>query len=349
MAIRPIRITTFGNVAIALSLPLLFAVSVFTNPSLGRSDHFPPVRHPADNVPTEARVELGRKLFFDPVLSLDSTISCGSCHLPKLAFSDSVSVSPGVEGRLAIRNAPPLFNVGYRDAFLRDGTVPTLEMQALVPIQEHAEMAFNLVDAALRLEQDKTYRHLSRLAYDREPDPFVITRALGVYQRSLVSQDSEWDRYVEGTAKLSPKSKKGLKAFEKAGCARCHDGDHFSNFETHNIGLASYALDSGLARLTTLKEDVGMFLTPTLRNLAFTAPYMHDGSMATLMEVVEHYDKGGNPHRNLDPRIGKLELNRRQKEHLLHFLTETLRDDSFVERHRSDPTRPLPGNLLPQP
>ena len=294
---------------------------------------FPPVDFPEGNEFTDTRWALGKKLFFDPVLSVDSSISCASCHLPELAFSDDQRVSIGVENRPGTRNSPSLANVAYHPYFTREGGVPTLEMQVLVPIQEHNEFDFNIVLAAERLAADSTYVQMSAEAYDRQPDPFVITRSLANFERSLLSGNSRFDQYFyqnkEGA--LSRLEQEGLELFfsEKTNCSKCHEGFNFTNYTFKNNGLYEEYEDVGRFRLTGEEVDRAMFKIPGLRNVGLTAPFMHDGALATLEEVVDHYDKGGEAHPHKSDLIRPLGLTDEEKQALVRFL-ESLTDETFI-------------------
>ena len=294
---------------------------------------FPAVAYPEGSAHTEARWALGKKLFFDPVLSADSSVSCASCHAPHLAFSDNKAVSLGVENRPGRRNSPTLANVAYHPYFTREGGVPTLEMQVLIPLQEHDEFDFNIVAAADRLQQISEYVRMSQTAYDRTPDAFVITRALACFERSLLSGDSPYDRYFfQGKEDaLTAAQKRGMTLFfsEKTGCVDCHGGFNFTDYSFKNNGLYAEYADAGKFRLTGAEADKGVFKVPTLRNIALTAPYMHDGSLLTLDEVVEHYDSGGKAHPNRAAQIRPLALTTDEKKNLVAFL-HALTDETFV-------------------
>jgi len=292
---------------------------------------FPQPLFPAGNELTQARVELGRMLFYDPVLSLDSSLSCASCHHQSLGFADNKSISPGVNGELAARNAPTLTNVAYNPTLLFDGFLTTLEMQILVPIQEHAEFNFNIVEIGKRLKKNPDYVKRSWEAYERLPDPYVITRAISSFERILISGNSRYDQYVNGSKKgLNRAEKRGMKLFfEDLYCAKCHGGFNFTNFETHNNGLYEVYADSGRMRATKLPEDRAVFKVPTLRNIELTAPYMHDGSIATLEAVVEHYMSGGKNHPSKSEFIQPFNLTQRQQRDLIAFL-RSLTDVSFI-------------------
>lgn len=295
--------------------------------------HFDPMPIPAGNELTEKRVELGKMLFFDKALSRDGSVSCGSCHLQAHAFSDISPVSTGIEGRTGFRNSPPLFNLGYHPYYFFDGGVPTLELQILAPVQDVNEMDHEFPEAVAKMAQNPTYQELAKIAYNREFDAFVLTRAISAYERTLVSGNSAYDQYISGnTAALSDAAKRGLALFqsERLSCAGCHSGFNFTDYGFKNNGLyVDYPIDSGRMRVTTFEADRDKFKTPSLRNVALTAPYMHNGSKATLTDVIEHYNSGGAGHANQDPRIKPLQLTAQEKSDLLEFL-HSLTDYSFT-------------------
>lgn len=304
---------------------------VKNNSSIDRTQFlFPSMEFPDGNEFTEARYELGKKLFFDPILSIDSTLSCASCHKPERAFSDEVAFSPGVFSRAGVRNAPSLGNVGYQPYFLREGSVPTLEMQVLIPIQEKNEFAHNIVEIAKQIQTDSSYVKLSRKAYNRMPDHFVITRALGVFERTLISKNSKFDRYIQHNTKLSRQELLGFNLFmsEKTNCSSCHGGFNFTKYAITNNGLYENYKDVGKMRATHDSSDMALFKVPSLRNVEVTAPYMHDGSYSTLEEVIAHYNSGGKNHVNKSPLIKPLSLSIKEQEALVSFL-KTLTDTSF--------------------
>ncbi len=209
---------------------------------------FPAPEFPADNQFTNERWQLGKRLFYDPILSLDQSISCASCHKPELGFSDDKQFSVGIEERIGARNAPSLANVAYHPYYTREGGVPTLEMQILVPIQEHAEFDFNILLIADRLKSDSSYVQLSHLAYERDPDAFVITRAIACFERTLLSGESRYDKFIqEDQTVLSSKEKIGLDLFfsDRLSCFTCHSGFNFTNYCFDNNGLYAEYADSG--------------------------------------------------------------------------------------------------------
>ncbi len=294
---------------------------------------FPNMEFPEGNEYSTVRWELGKKLFYDPVLSIDSSVSCGSCHMPNLSFADNLATTPGAFNRPGTRNAPSLANVGYKPHLLREGSVPTLEMQVLVPIQEHNEFAHNIVDISEELNTLSEYVQMSQEAYGRNPDPFVITRALGVFQRTLISGNSRFDEYQNGnTSALSPSEKRGMDLFmsSRTQCSSCHSGFNFSNYEFANTGLEESYEDVGRFRFTLDSADLSVFVVPSLRNVELTAPYMHKGQVATLEEVLEHYNSGGKAHPNKSGKIAPLGLTEQEKADMVNFL-KTLTDFEFVE------------------
>lgn len=290
---------------------------------------FPMPNFPSDNEFSEARFQLGKQLFYDPILSKDSTVSCASCHQLNLGFTDGKNVSEGIEKRKGTRNALPLFNLAYHPYFLREGGVPTLEMQVLVPIQEHNEMDFNLLEVAKRLNNDSNYIKQSWNCYQRKPDPFVITRAIANFERVLISGNSDFDK-----AKLSKNAQNGKTLFfsDRLNCAKCHNGFNFTNYAFENNGLYETYVDEGRFRLTNDENDRALFKVPSLRNVAITAPYMHDGSLKTLEEVIEHYNKGGYQHPNKSDLIKPLFLSSKEKQELIAFLN-SLTDYEFLSNY----------------
>ena len=295
-------------------------------------EHFPPALIPTDNQPTDARIQLGKSLFFDPVMSVDSSISCATCHDPNHAFANLSSTTPGVQGRPGTRNVPGIFNMAYQNRFLREGGLPTLEMQILVPIQEHNEFDFNIVELAERLSRISFYDSLSRLAYNRSPDAFVITRSISAFERALVSDDSFYDQVKKGQRNFDSELELGYSLFvsDKLNCVKCHTEPLFTNQEIKNNGLYLDYQDVGLSRLTKKESDIGKFKIPSLRNVALTPPYMHDGSLKNLEEVINHYKMGGRNHPNQDPLIKPFELNPAEQRALISFL-ESLSDSSFIK------------------
>lgn len=272
---------------------------------------------PEDNPITAGKVELGRRLFNDRRLSRDHTTACSSCHDADHAFSTPVAIASGVFGRRGRRNAPALINRGWGRAFFWDGRSATLEEQVLKPIEDPNEMDLPIADAAQRVGME----------------PSDISRALSTYIRSLMSGNAPYDRYVNGDrSALSAESAAGLQIFRgKGNCTACHVGPTFTDERFHNTGIAwarpprepgaaESFRDEGRARVTGRADDRGAFKTPTLREVEHSAPYMHDGSLGSLDEVVDYYDRGGNRHALLDPELRPLGLSEFEKRALIAFL-----------------------------
>lgn len=288
---------------------------------------------PVDNALTKSRIALGRRLFYDPVLSADSTRSCASCHAPQLAFSDSTAVSFGISHRAGTRNSPSLANVAYQQRLLREGGVPTLEMQVLVPIQEHNEFDFNILLVAERLQRMPEYHKMAETAYGRPPDAFVITRSIAAFERTLLSGNAPFDQwFFKGNNEaVSSSTKRGYDLFmdERLGCGKCHGGFLFTNQGFTNNGLYETYPDSGRIRLTGLEIDRAVFKVPSLRNISLTAPYMHDGSLETLDAVIDHYQTGGKSHPNKSPLLKPFVLSPVERADLRAFLN-SLTDTEFI-------------------
>ena len=286
---------------------LRFLIAVVAVP-LGL-DLYMPV--PVDNPMTAEKIALGRELFNDRRLSRDGSTACASCHDSARAFSTADSISPGVFGRRGRRNAPALVNRGWGRSFFWDGRTATLEEQVVRPIEDPNELDSSVETAAART---------GVAARD-------ISRALATYVRSLMSGDSPFDRFVNGDrTALSPEAQQGLQIFRgKANCAACHIGPNFTDEKFHNTGIAwveatTSFRDEGRAGISGKFEDRGSFKTPTLREVARTAPYMHDGSIASLEQVVEYYDRGGNRHALLDEEIRPLGLTSMDQRAMVAFL-----------------------------
>ncbi|MCP4441543.1 MAG: c-type cytochrome [Aureispira sp.] len=252
--------------------------------------------------------QLGKELFFDPLLSQDQSISCASCHKPEFAFADNVALSEGLFGQETARNTPTAMNLSSFSNFSWDGRAKTLEQQSLNPIQDHAEMGMPVQEAISRLVEDSHYNTEFRTIYGTIPNKEDLGKALAAYQRTLTTL-SAYDRYVAGDdAAISDQAKRGLELFSGKGkCVNCHMGNDFTSGEFENIGTydGQTYMDKGRANYTKDKSDNGKFKVPTLRNVAITAPYMHDGSIKTLKEVIEYYN---NPESMRPYSIGKDEL-----------------------------------------
>jgi len=247
---------------------------------------------PKDNPTTAAKVELGKMLFFDPRLSGDNKMSCATCHIPNKAFGDGLAVSPGAGGKLLERNTPTCLNVGFFESYFWDGRAGGLEEQALGPIQSPVEMNQNIEELEAELGAIPNYVSEFKAVFGTEPNRDTIAKALAAFQRTLVTGPSPFDRYLRGEENaLSEEAKQGLSLFRgEAGCIQCHHGVLLSDGKFYRLGVSHR--DEGRAKVTGNQEDRFRFRTPTLRNIAETGPYMHDGSQKTLEDVVTFYYRG---------------------------------------------------------
>ena len=284
---------------------------------------YPEMQFPLDNPANPDAAKLGERLFFDPILSIDSTISCGSCHKPEMGFATNDAVTPGVDGALGKRNSPSLMNVGFQPYFMREGGVPSLEMQVLVPLGDETEMAHNVVDAVRRLNRNTSYRNEFLAVYSDTASPYLLVRALANFERTLIDFSSAFDSYINGEgSSLSAEAVKGGQLFYgKANCVECHSGVLLTDFSFANNGSAILdSSDYGRELLTNESDDRYVFKTPSLRYVKQTAPYMHDGSVSTLAAVIDQYNSGGVSHSFTDPRIQPLDLSTAERNQLLAFL-----------------------------
>jgi len=307
------------------------------------SQRFPQATLPTDNPLTEAGIELGRQIFNDKRLSSSNSQSCAACHEQGKAFADARRFSLGAQQQVGKRNAMPLFNLAWHSAFFWDGRAATLREQVLMPIQDKAEMNETLpnVIAKLSVDSGETFRQAfgtPEITAER------IAKALEQYLLTLISQESKFDRATRKLTDLTEAEKRGLQLFvtefdprrglRGADCFHCHGGMLFSSQQFANNGLKLSADDIGRMAVTKSPADLGKFKTPSLRNVALTAPYMHDGRFSTLEEVIEHYDHGLTRSDTLDPNLAKhpaqgLQLTAQEKSDLVSFL-RTLTDDEFT-------------------
>jgi cytochrome c peroxidase len=340
----PHRGLTLGAVAGAALVALVACASAFApaRAPWPAADLAPP--HPADNPPTPIRIELGRRLFYDADLSWDGTMSCATCHEQKRGFADPNKTRAGFDGSPGERNIQTLANVAWFNALTWGGPhVDTLEHQALIPIEGFVpvEMGFGgKPEGALaqRLADQSCYPEIFRASFpehDGKIDMHTITLALAAFQRTLVSLDAPYDRWMRGDdAALTEQQKRGASLFEAKQCSSCHTGPHFSDAAMpgvkpdqafHRLALPAEGRDAGLSRITQKPEDAGRFRTPGLRNVALSAPYMHDGEVASLREAIQHHY--GNPSVT-DARL-KQTLGDAEIDDLVAFL-EALTDQGFI-------------------
>jgi len=297
---------------------------------------FPRMLVPADNPTSHQGVALGRRLFYDPILSGDGTLSCAGCHVQSFAFSDrGTRFSTGIDGIAGHRNAPALVNPGWSSKQFWDGRMPDLERQALEPVPNPIEMHLSWDEGVRRLQRHADYPALFRAAFGTATiTPTRVTQAIAQFERTMVSNRSRYDRFLRREAILTTSEQRGYFLFftEVGDCFHCHQDGLFSDRGFRNNGIDSMITDPGLAAVTNNPNDRGKFKSPTLRNVALTAPYMHDGRFATLEEVIDHYDRGGFYSPTVDPliRVGRgLGLTAQDKADLLAFL-HTLTDSAFV-------------------
>lgn len=294
---------------------------------------------PPDNALTEARAQLGKRLFFEQRLSRTGAVSCGNCHLQQHGFSDPMPVSSGVDGRQGTRNAPALLNLAWGNSFFWEGRAATLEEQATQPIAHPDEMDLPLPEAVARLAADSAYAQAFADAYGSPPTEATLRKALASFVRALVSGNSAYDRHLRGDdTGFGEPERRGLAIFltDKGACFHCHPAGMLTNEGFFNNGTFKEGGDPGRQAFTGRTGDRGKFKVPALRNIAATAPYMHDGSLTTLEDVVEHYDRGGTGHSTTDPQIQPLALSPDDKADLLAFL-RSLTDETFLVDPRYRP------------
>ncbi len=301
----------------------------------------PPMPIPADNPLTVEGVALGRKLFYDPILSANNTQSCASCHRQQYAFTDStLQFSVGITGAMGTRNAPALINLGWEKKFFWDGGAATLEDQVIGPITNPLEMHDTLTRVIEKL-QHSAYPALFKKAFGTDSiTTKLLMKAIAQFERTMVSANSKYDQFVQKKVMLNESEWRGLQLFQdgnKGDCNHCHVvGSTFTDFDYKNNGLDSVFKDEGRYRITLNPADMGKFKTPTLRNIALTAPYMHDGRFKTLGEVIDFYNSGFHYSPTLDVNISLIAKDRLtplDKADLIAFLN-TLTDQDFVNDPR---------------
>jgi cytochrome c peroxidase len=291
---------------------------------------------PSDNPPSAQKIELGRALFFDKRLSLDESVACADCHNPSYAFTDRKAVSDGINGKHSERNAPTLLNSAFLQTVMFDAHLKTLELQVIVPIQEATEMGHNMKVLIPKLRAIPEYQKAAKTLFNRDFDAWVLTRSIAAFERSLISLNSPYDQFMRGNKQaLTSDQRAGMKLFNTLYCTTCHPAPYFTNFNAENNGLyKEYGTDKGRFRINLDSADIGFFKTPTLRNIELTYPYMHDGSLKSLDEVIEHYLVGGKHPKGQHPSILPLELTPREKKQLISFLS-ALTDTSYLKNFQS--------------
>ena len=285
----------------------------------------------------KTKVDLGKKLFSEKILSKDSSVSCASCHKPAYAFADTVAFSSGIEGKLTKRNTPSVLNMKNRPYYFWDGRAGSLEQQALMPIQNPDEMGLPVNEAVERLNHSPEYMSLFVKIFKQRPGKENLSAALAAYEKTLETTDSKFDDWSNDLGKLSPEEEAGRQLFvgDKAKCFNCHSREDFTNDGFKNIGLYNGGTLNDVGHYNFKKEEkyLGKFKTPGLRNVAVTAPYMHNGMFKTLEEVVDYYNEPGKfvpDPINIDPDLKKpLGLTDKEKKNLVAFL-KTLTDKKYL-------------------
>jgi cytochrome c peroxidase len=291
-----------------------------------------------ENTDIKTKAALGKKLFSEKILSKDSSVSCASCHKPQFAFADTVAFSTGIGGKLTKRNTPSVLNMKNRPYYFWDGRAASLEEQCLMPIQNPDEMGLPVEEAVKRLNQSKEYRLLFQKIFGQKPDAKNLATAFAAFEKTLETVDSKFDDWSNNLKNLTAQEERGRQLFvgDKAKCFDCHREEDFTTDEFKNIGLynGKDLNDAGLFNLTNKEADKGKFKTPGLRNIAVTAPYMHNGMFKTLEEVVEYYNDPkkfvSNPINIDDVLKVPLNLTVKEKKDLVAFL-KTLTDKKYMK------------------
>ncbi len=293
----------------------------------------PPISVPNDNPTSAEKIELGKMLYFDTRLSADNTISCASCHDPNKGWSNGEATASGVGGQRGGRSSPSIINSAYSKFQFWDGRAGSLEQQALGPIANPIEMNLPLDEMVKKLNAIEGYRQRFQKVFGTDVTQEGVAKVIAAFERTVLSGDSPYDRFKAGQPDaLSESAKRGMQLFfGKANCSSCHVGASFTDHAFHNIGVGmeKETPDIGRKAHSNLVGDTGAFKTPTLRDIARSAPYMHDGSLATLEEVVEYYAKGGTPNTFLDEELYELKLSPEEKSALVTFLRDGLSSSSY--------------------
>ncbi len=309
-----------GAMPEAAHLVILDGIAV---PDIGPLPSVVPI--PPSNLNYKAKVELGKQLYFDGRLSKNNQVSCAFCHIPGAGFADPRQTSIGVDGKVGGRQAPTVLNTAFNHVQFWDGRVSSLEEQAIGPIQNPVEMAETHEHVVKKLQKIKGYREQFRAVFGTDVSLQGIAEAIAAYERTVISTNSAFDRYMLGDKRaMSEAAVRGLALFKgKARCILCHNGPNFTDNQFHNLGVPQVGpLKEDLGRYNVTRQEVdrGAFKTPTLRSVALTAPYMHDGAFKTLEEVVDFLNQGGGPNPNLSLLVKPLGLTDQEKADLVAFL-----------------------------
>lgn len=330
---------TLGLLSCERDTPVVLPIDF--NPSYVIFDvpnRFPQPNLPDDNPLTEEGIALGKKLFYDPILSGNNTLACADCHFQSKGFSDPLAVSIGIEGIAGTKNASAIINAAWNTSNFWDGRTISLEEQALGPVTSFIELhSPSWSQVSQELMDNNEYKSLFKQAFDTDViDSSHVVKAIAQFERIIISSESKFDKFLDYEASLTPSELRGKEIFntEKGDCFHCHSYPLFTSNLFHNNGLDPEELmDNGRYNVTNDPNDKGKFKSPTLRNVELTAPYMHDGRFATLEEVIEHYNFGGHNSSTIDPLMKKvgigLGLTQQDKTDLLNFL-KTLTDTAFI-------------------
>ena len=316
----------------ALLVSVAISADAPSKPPLG----LPSVPVPSDNPMTAEKIALGKQLFFDGRLSADYKVSCASCHDPAKGFSNGEPFATGVGGKKGGRSAPTVINTAYGSLQFWDGRAKSLEDQALGPIQNPIEMTMKLEDVVKRLNGIEGYKTQFKKVFGSDgATADGIAKAIAAYERTVISGNAPFDRFKAGDQKaLSEQAQRGQKLFfGKAHCSACHAGPNFTDNSFHNVGVGmdQKDFDKGRADISKLSGDTGAFKTPTLREIAKSGPYFHDGSAKTLEDVIDHYAKGGIPNEWLDEEIFNIKIAPGEKADLIKFLVEGLSSPDYPD------------------
>ena len=303
---------------------------------------------PDDNLTTPDRVALGKALFFDPRVSIEGNVSCASCHIPQFGWSDGLKTSKGINNKNLGRATPTIVNTGFNSIQYWDGRRPSLEKQASGPMLNSNMMAADMAALVIWLKNEPFYQTWFARTYRNEPLDQAIVKALAAFQRTIISNNSPFDQWLKGDQKAMTRQQiMGFRLFsdaKKANCVACHHAPNFTDNGFHNVGLASYDLPkSDMGRFAHMPVAVlrGAFKTPTLRDISLTAPYFHDGSARTLMDVVEHFDQGGKSQHDISSSIKALSLSLEEKQAIVAFLQALTTDHAPVALPNLPPPNPL--------
>ena len=292
-----------------------------------------PFKVPADNPLTKAKIELGKQLYFDKRLSSDNTVSCASCHDPNKGWSNDAAFATGVDGQMGGRSAPTIINSAYFPLQFWDGRAKGLEGQALGPIANPIEMNLPIEKAIEKLNEIPGYKKQFKRVFRSEITADGIAKAIASFERTVLSGNAPYDKFKAGDeSALSPEAKRGMDLFfNKAKCSACHKGHSFTDLAFHNIGVGydKDKPDPGRFAVTNQEGDRGRFKTPPLRDIHTSPPYMHDGSVKTLKEVVEFYNKGGIKNAQLDEDMKPLKLTEQEVADLVTFMKEGLKSENY--------------------